>query len=79
MYTRHMAAQKHRGLAWGCFSMLDALGELENQIKQISALQAKARCQMAEVDMLLVPTALHHYTIQEIYLEERNPDKVRVV
>lgn len=31
---------------------------------------------MNKVDMLLVPTALHHYTVQEIAEEERHPDKV---
>ena len=33
--------------------------------------QAAARVQMAKVDCLLVPTALHHYTVKEIELEER--------
>ena len=31
---------------------------------------------MAKVDMLLVPTALHHYTVKEIYQEERDNDQV---
>ena len=39
--------------------------------------QGKARVEMAKVDLLLVPTALHHYTVQEIYQEERSDDKVR--
>lgn len=42
----------------------------------LSVLQAKARCEMAKVDMLLVPTALHHYTVKEIYQQERDSDKV---
>ena len=39
-------------------------------------MQAQARCEMAKVDMLLVPTALHHYTVKEIYQEERDNDQV---
>lgn len=31
---------------------------------------------MARVDLLLVPTALHHYTVQEIEEEEKNGDTV---
>ena len=31
---------------------------------------------MVKVDMLLVPTALHHYTVQEIAEEERNSEMV---
>ena len=31
---------------------------------------------MAKVDLLLVPTALHHYTVEEIAEEERNSDRV---
>ena len=42
-------------------------------------LQGKARVEMAKVDLLLVPTALHHYTVQEIYHEERKNDKVGLV
>ena len=38
--------------------------------------QAKARTQMAGVDLLLVPTAAHHYTIQEILSQEEAPGKV---
>jgi len=37
-------------------------------------LQARARTQMAKVDLLLVPTALHHYTVQEIEAEEKTDD-----
>lgn len=40
--------------------------------------QAKARTQMAQVDILLVPTAAHHYTIQEILSQEDAPGKVFV-
>ena len=29
---------------------------------------------MAKVDLLLVPTALHHYTVQEIEAEEKTND-----
>lgn len=39
--------------------------------------QARARTQMAKVDLLLVPTALHHYTVQEIEAEEKNNDTAR--
>ena len=38
--------------------------------------QAQARVQMSKVDMLLVPTGLHHYTVQEIAEEERQAEKV---
>lgn len=31
---------------------------------------------MAKVDLLLVPTALHHYTVQEIEAEEKTNDTV---
>ena len=41
-----------------------------------ACVQALARVQMAKVDMLMVPTALHHYTVQEIADEERHADKV---
>ena len=41
-----------------------------------AVIQAEARVEMSKVDMLLVPTALHHYTLQEIAEEERHADKV---
>ena len=41
-------------------------------------LQGRARAEMAKVDLLLVPTALHHYTVQEIQEEEQSADKVRL-
>ena len=31
---------------------------------------------MAKVDLLLVPTALHHYTVREIEAEEKTKDAV---
>eukprot|EP00891_Asterochloris_glomerata_P000621 jgi/Astpho2/621/Aster-04463 len=40
-------------------------------LAKLRVLQAAARVQMAKVDCLLVPTALHHYTVKEIELEER--------
>ena len=33
--------------------------------------QAQARVQMAGVDLLLVPTAVHHYTVAEIAAQEQ--------
>ena len=39
--------------------------------------QAEARIEMSKVDMLLVPTALYHYTVQEIAEEEHHADKVQ--
>lgn len=44
--------------------------------KQRDVVQAKARTQMAKVDFLLVPTAAHHYTIEEILSQEEAPGKV---
>lgn len=32
--------------------------------------QAKARVELAKVDLLLVPTALQHYTVQEVLEQE---------
>ena len=40
----------------------------------VLVVQARARSQMAKVDLLLVPTALHHYTVQEIEAEEKTND-----
>ena len=37
-------------------------------------LQARARSEMAKVDLILVPTALHHYTVREIEAEEKTND-----
>ena len=42
----------------------------------VGVFQAEARVEMSKADMLLVPTALHHYTVQEIAEEERHADKV---
>lgn len=35
--------------------------------------QAQARVQLAGVDLLLVPTAVHHYTVAEIEAQEQAP------
>ncbi|KAL0031400.1 hypothetical protein WJX79_009016 [Trebouxia sp. C0005] len=43
---------------------------------KLKELKARARTQMAKVDLLLVPTALHHYTVQEIEAEEKNNDTI---
>lgn len=43
---------------------------------KLKHLKARARSQMAKVDLLLVPTALHHYTVQEIEAEEKTNDTV---
>ena len=37
--------------------------------------QAAARVQLEKVDCLLVPTALHHYTVKEVEAEERPADQ----
>ena len=42
----------------------------------VGVFQAEARVEMSKADMLLVPTALHHYTLEEIAEEERHADKV---
>ncbi len=39
--------------------------------------QRRAQRELAKVDLLLVPTALHHYTVEEIQEEEVRGDKVR--
>ena len=39
--------------------------------------QRRAQRELAKVDLLLVPTALHHYTVEEIQEEEARGDKVR--
>ena len=40
-------------------------------------LQRRAQRELAKVDLLLVPTALHHYTVEEIQEEEVRGDEVR--
>ncbi len=42
-------------------------------------LQARAQLELAKVDVVLVPTALHHYTVEEILEEEDRTDEVRRV
>ena len=41
--------------------------------------QAQARVQLAGVDLLLVPTALHHYTLAEIEAQEHAPQVCHAV
>ena len=38
--------------------------------------QRRAETELAKVDLLLVPTALHHYTVEEIQEEEVRGDEV---
>ncbi len=45
----------------------------------VLVLQARARSQMSKVDLLLVPTALHHYTVREIEAEEKTNDTASIL
>lgn len=49
---------------------------LYGDLDRLRKLKAEARMQMAKVDLLVVPTAAHHYTIEEISSQEEQPDKV---
>lgn len=50
----------------GKFSAAD----LYQDMARLAALRAAAAVQLEALDVLLVPTALHHYTVKEIYAQE---------
>lgn len=52
---------------------LPVMGPCKQHLGTLHA-QARARVEMAKIDVLLVPTAAHHYTIAEILEQEAAPE-----
>lgn len=47
--------------------------DLYREFTRLNELKARARVEMAKIDVLLVPTAAHHYTIAEVLEQETAP------